>query len=188
LENIVNTTEQNINEAASPETAESIRLREFGPGIELTELNKRFKEQRDIDTQILRSLEGAKRHGEQNIVIACEENLTVNPCKSAKITEGIRLREQQIFDMKLLHLWAWVEEKTEYKPEQVKSFTYRPEFLTKEQRKRNSRAALAHSAPGYCDKNWHNALRLRSGEIVEMPGIVRPIPPGWMPTSVERKL
>lgn len=151
----MNTTEQNINEAASPEH---------------------------------QAIDRVKRHGEQNIVIVCEENLTVNPCKSAKLTKSIRLREQQIFDIRVLQLWAHVDEHTEHKPEQVKSFTYRPEFLTKEQRKRNSRKALAHSAPAYCAKNWHNAIRLRSGEVVEMPGIARPIPPGWMPTSVERKL
>jgi hypothetical protein len=133
------------------------------------------------------AIDRVKRAQEQHIVIACEENLTVNPCK--EITDDlVRLNEQRMFDLRVLQLWLHVDEHTEYKPEQVKSFTFRTEFLTKEQRKRNSREALAHSAPVYCDKNWHNALRLRSGEVVEMPGIVRPIPPGWMPTSVERKL
>jgi hypothetical protein len=151
----VNTTEQNINEAMSPE---------------------------------YQAIDRVKRHGEQNIHRVCEENLTVNPCKSAKITEGIRLREQQVFDVRLLLLWEHVQRLTEYKPEQVKAFTYRPEFLTKEEQKENRSAARLYRKPKYCDKNWHNAIRLRSGEVASMPGIARPIPPGWMPTSVERKL
>lgn len=95
--------------------------------------------------------------------------------------------EQVAFDAEVLRLWARAKE-AGFTPEQVKAFTFRFEYLTNEQKEKNRDALRYRKPPVYCDKNWHNALRLCSGRIVSMPGITRPTPPGWMPTSVERKL
>jgi len=95
-------------------------------------------------------------------------------------------RERQRFDFEVFALWVHAREKTGYTDEQIKTFTFRPEFLTEEEKKANERYFRLHRKPLYCDKNWHNALRLRDECVVAMPGVQRPIPPGWMNSSVEK--
>lgn len=95
-------------------------------------------------------------------------------------------REQQRFDLEVLALWAHAEETTGYTHEQIRTFTFRPEFLTAEEKKADKQHFRLHRKPKYCDKNWHNALRLRDECVVAMPGIQRPIPPCWTNSSVEK--
>jgi hypothetical protein len=86
------------------------------------------------------------------------------------------LRERQRFDLEVLGLWAHALTigKTH---DDIRTFTFRPEFLTDEEAKENKRASIRNRPPVYCSKNWHNCVRLNSGELVSMPGIKRPIPP-----------
>ena len=102
------------------------------------------------------------------------------------VINSIQIKQEQIrFDLEVLALWAHAEKTTGHTHETIKAFTFRPEFLTVEQRIENSHRAVRRSPSAYCDKNWHNALRLRNGDVVRMPGIKRPIPPSWMPTDVK---
>ena len=86
-------------------------------------------------------------------------------------------REQQRFDLEVLALWTHLEKETEYTHEDVRAFTYCPAFHTKEEKAEQRRCQRARVAPKYCDKNWHNAVRLRTGDLVPMPGFKRPTPP-----------
>lgn len=99
--------------------------------------------------------------------------------------ESIEARlEEQKFYCKVLRLWDHLETTTGKTHKDVRSFTFRPEFLTPEEKKENDRARRKHLPPVYCDKNWHNCVRLKSGELMSMPGIARPIPPETMKSSI----
>ena len=97
-----------------------------------------------------------------------------------------RARERQAFDLAVLALWAHAEDTTGMSWEDVKTFTFRPEFLLPEEAKANRRKANVHKPPVYCAKNWHNCLRLKSGDLISMPGISRPTPPEWLETSARK--
>jgi hypothetical protein len=97
-----------------------------------------------------------------------------------------RARERQTFDLAVLALWAHAEDTTGVSWEDVKTFTFRPEYLTKEQDRENKRLSHRHQPPAHCAKNWHNCLRLKSGDLISMPGISRPIPPGWLEASARK--
>jgi hypothetical protein len=97
-----------------------------------------------------------------------------------------KARERQAFDLSVLALWAHAEDTTGMSWEDVKTFTFRPEYLTKEQATENKRRAIRRAPPVYCAKNWHNCLRLKSGDLISMPGISRPIPPGWLEASARK--
>lgn len=98
-----------------------------------------------------------------------------------------RLGEERAFLLKVLGLWEHAKE-AGYTSEEIRAFTFRPEWLTKEQKRENQRRASRRSAPAYCDKNWHNALRLKSGDLVKIPGIARPIPPEWYNSEARARL
>jgi len=88
------------------------------------------------------------------------------------LTKIEALREQQRFDLEVLGLWAHAEEFTGHTHETIRAFTFRPDFLTKEQK----REMRTHPKK-YTDKNWHNAIRLKDETLIPMPGIPRPAPP-----------
>jgi hypothetical protein len=96
--------------------------------------------------------------------------------------------EQQAFDVAVLNLWAHAKTHTGLEAEEVRAFTFRSDFLTKEEQKKNKGAKWTSKPPVYCDKNWHNALRLIDGRLIAMSGIARPIPPAWTPTQLQVKL
>ena len=97
------------------------------------------------------------------------------------LTQLDRACETKQFYIKVLGLWAHLEETTGLTHEDVRAFTFRPEYLTPQQRNANRVAAAVYGKPPvYCDKNWHNCVRLREqhmGDLREIPGIARPIPP-----------
>ena len=96
--------------------------------------------------------------------------------------------QQQAFDVSVLVLWSHAKLHTGLTDEDIRAFTFRPEYLTPEEMVKNKRASFASKPPVYCDKNWHNALRLHDDRVVSMPGILRPIPPSWTPTQLQVKL
>lgn len=102
-------------------------------------------------------------------------------------TMDIRLA-QQAFDIAVLGLWAHAKKTTGHTHETIRAFTFRPEFLTPEQKRENQQAARYRKPPVYCDKNWHNALRLRDETVIGMPGIKRPILPAWFNTEVRKRI
>lgn len=93
--------------------------------------------------------------------------------------------QQRDFDLAVLKLWAHARETTGKTEDDIRAFTFRPEFLTLQQKIENSHAAATKQPPAYCDKNWHNALRLKDESVIAMPGIARPIPPAWMASSAK---
>ena len=97
-----------------------------------------------------------------------------------------QLGESRKFYIKLLRLWAHLEETTGLTHEEVRAFTFRPEHLTKYEKAENYLASRDRRPPVYCEKNWHNCVRLKdTGDIVPMPGIARPIPPEHMASKAE---
>jgi len=99
--------------------------------------------------------------------------------------DGIQKKlQQQSFDVSVLALWSHAKATTGLTEDDIRAFTFRPEFLTPEEAKKNKDAKFATKPPVYCDKNWHNALRLHDESLVPMPGITRPTPPAWIGTSV----
>lgn len=91
--------------------------------------------------------------------------------------------EQRDFDLAVLKLWLHARETTGKTEDDIRAFTFRPEFLTLQEKIENSHAAAKGRPAVYCDKNWHNALRLKDESVIAMPGISRPIPPAWMAAS-----
>jgi len=96
--------------------------------------------------------------------------------------------QQQAFDVAVLNLWAHASAHTRLEADAIHAFTFRPENLTEEEKKKNRLARQCGKPPVYCDKNWHNTLRLKDDRLVWMPGIARPIPPGWTPAEAKAKL
>lgn len=94
--------------------------------------------------------------------------------------------DQQKFDLAVLALWDHAERCTGKTYPEIKAFTFRPEYLTKEQARENRKLKARGSVPRYCHKNWHNCVRLANGDLLGMEGIARPIPPDWMKTGVKK--
>jgi hypothetical protein len=95
---------------------------------------------------------------------------------------------QQSFDLAVLALWEHATEYLDLTPESIRAFTFRPEHLTGEEQKANRSASYASKPPVYCDKNWHNCVRLIDDRLFAIPGIARPIPPEWTPTQLQVRL
>lgn len=95
------------------------------------------------------------------------------------------LTERQRFDIAVLALWAHAKETTGHTHETIRAFTFRKEYLTQEQSRANKVASRQRKPPVYCDKNWHNALRLKNNSVVSMPGVTRPSPPADLPASAK---
>jgi hypothetical protein len=77
--------------------------------------------------------------------------------------------------LQVLGLWGWVAKTLGYTPEQVKAFSFRPEFLTREERRADIRRKNRGIAPLYTQALWHNCVRLHTGELKPMPLIKRPL-------------
>ena len=83
-----------------------------------------------------------------------------------------KLNEERIYLLEVLELWAHAKNDISKEPHEIKAFTFRPEFLTDEQKRENGRKKIR-----YNDKNWHNAVRLHNGKLIKMSGIKRPVKP-----------
>lgn len=64
-----------------------------------------------------------------------------------------------------------------YEPDEVKAFSFRDEFLTKEQKMENRRHYRYQRANPYNGCDWHNCARLTTGELVPIPIVKRPVKP-----------
>lgn len=91
-----------------------------------------------------------------------------------KLEQMDSLLQEKRYWLKVLGLWA-VAKEAGYAPEEIKSFTFRTEFLTKEEKHKGG--ARANRKAKYNGSTHHNAVRLVSGDVVPIPLTERPIPP-----------
>lgn len=113
-----------------------------------------------------------------------EQDINEASCKEV-CDRAIRFNEQQAFDLRVLQLWAHAKA-AGHTAEAIRAFTFRHEYLTDTEKDANRSCWWRARPPAYCDKNWHNALRLHNGDVVAMPGIERPIPPEWLPSLAKK--
>lgn len=97
-----------------------------------------------------------------------------------------RLLEEKQFWLKVLGLWN-VAKEAGYPSEQVKAFTFRDEFLTKEE-KREQRRSRVTGKIKYSGNTHHNALRLVDDSVVQIPLVKRPEPPDHMNCSLKESI
>jgi hypothetical protein len=86
----------------------------------------------------------------------------------ATLRASIKQKEAwRAYYMQVLDLWAHAAE-AGYKADQIKAFSYRPEFL--------DRVLLRGFSKWNREKgdNWHNCVRLHTGELKPIPLIERP--------------
>lgn len=95
-------------------------------------------------------------------------------------------REIWNYNVAVLELWEHVKASLpEDVYKEIKAFTFSEIFLTKEQREENIRYMDAGKRPPYCGHNYHNAVRLNSGDRQEIPLIERPIIPEHVKVSIK---
>ena len=97
-----------------------------------------------------------------------------------------RALEEKAFNMQVLRLWAAARE-AGYPPETVATFTFSDAFLNKELREVNERQKAQRKNPVYSGARYHNAVRLKSGDIAEIELMRRPEPPAHMQVSKQEK-
>ena len=86
---------------------------------------------------------------------------------------------EKAFHIQVSRLWA-AAYKAGYPHEQVKAFSFVPGFLTRYETRDNRQAAKQGKNPPFSDAKYHNAVRLSSGEVVEIPLTPRPQTPPHM--------
>lgn len=67
-----------------------------------------------------------------------------------------------------------------YSPDEVRAFSFRPEFLGKDEKLANRRHRQRHGsykADPYRQDIWHNCVRLTTGELKPIPLVKRPVKP-----------
>ena len=95
-------------------------------------------------------------------------------------------RAEMDFNLSVLRLWEHAQKTIGKDPRDIKAFSFRPEFLSQSEKRQNNIAAAKRKPPVYCDKNWHNCVRLKVGDLLKMPGIKRPIPPSHTPSEAKK--
>jgi hypothetical protein len=101
--------------------------------------------------------------------------MTVN----AKLDSLDMLLAEKQFHLKVLRLWNLVDEVHGKEiREQVRSFGFRDEYLGKKERKEN------FPVRKYSGKTHHNCIRLKNDQLLEIPLVERPEPPGHMKVKV----
>lgn len=95
-----------------------------------------------------------------------------------KLDQLDQLYEERQFWSKVLRLWEHAKEHlNEEQFGSVKAFTFCDKYLDKRKREHNiSKGKNAH----YSGVNYHNAVRLKSGDLQEIPLIERPKMPEGM--------
>ena len=73
--------------------------------------------------------------------------------------------------LEVLSLWA-IAKAAGYEADEIKSCTFRKEFLTKEQKKRGRAAAFPEEP--YNGRDYHNCVRLVNDELKPIPLTKRP--------------
>ena len=74
-----------------------------------------------------------------------------------------------------------------YDHEHIQTFTFSKRFLNMDQVSENHRTIQDGKNPPYSDALYHNAVRLKSGDLAEIPLTRRPEPPAHMKVSTEEK-
>jgi hypothetical protein len=70
----------------------------------------------------------------------------------------------------VLQLW----DACPYPPEEVRAFTWRPEFQPKDKRKRRTPTNNTDWVHGYGPDDYHNCVRMKTGELKPIPLTRRP--------------
>ncbi len=87
-----------------------------------------------------------------------------------------RVRErgrERNYLLDVLAVWD-VAKKAGYDASDVKAFSFRPEFLTASERRENQRHRTYKQRDKYVDADWHNCVRLNTGELKQIPRTKRP--------------
>ncbi len=85
-----------------------------------------------------------------------------------------RIRErgsERNYLLDVLAVWD-VAKKAGYGPSDVKAFSFRSEFLSLSDRRKHQKLSLCARQQAGAD--WHNCVRLNSGELKEIPLTKRP--------------
>lgn len=88
--------------------------------------------------------------------------------------EAAKAEQQYLLDC--LKVWDAAKQ-AGYEPDEVKAFSFRDEFLTKDQKAENRRHGRYQRAHPYNGYDWHNCARLTNGELVPIPIVKRPVKP-----------
>jgi hypothetical protein len=97
-----------------------------------------------------------------------------------------RAIEEKMHLVGVLRLWDAVKE-AGYSSDEVVTFSFLSAFLNKEQRAVNKTALAARKNPPYSDSKYHNCVRLKSGDMAEIPLTPRPYTPSSMKVSIKEK-
>lgn len=90
------------------------------------------------------------------------------------------LLAEKRFWIKVAGVWAHVAKYLgRDTQEEVRSFTFRPTYLTEEEKQMNPVPTAA---------THHNAVRLKNGIMMEIPLIEKPVIPPWMNVTLKGKL
>jgi hypothetical protein len=94
---------------------------------------------------------------------------------------------KEVFEMLVGILYDRADVCCNLKPEEVHSFLFVQSWLTNEQLARNQEDIREGRPPRYSFKTWHNAVRSKKDELIEMnPGCPRPLPPADLPVEVKK--
>ncbi len=83
-----------------------------------------------------------------------------------------KLKEQAHL-LGVLKVWQAAKD-SGYHPDRIKAFTFREDFLDADQTRANVKAGLRHQMKPYTADKYHNAARLRTGELVPINLVERP--------------
>jgi hypothetical protein len=97
----------------------------------------------------------------------------------------LELLDRKRYWMQLACLWRHVEDTLELKPREIRTFLFDPNYLSVTQKAANAAAKAAGKNSLYTEAGWHNCVRLRNNDIIQMPIFPRPVPPDSMPVSTE---
>lgn len=85
-----------------------------------------------------------------------------------------KLEQERQYLLDCLKVWA-VAKASGYSSDIVKAFSFREEFLTKDQKKINRRASIQRRSKPYNGSNYHNCVRLKTGELKPIALVKIPI-------------
>lgn len=104
-----------------------------------------------------------------------------------KLDQLDELLEEKKYRLNVLRLWRHAENNLDREVyNQIRSFTFCDGFLGKEKREINNVYMNAGMAAPYCGLNYHNAVRLNSGDLQEIPFIERPEIPTSIKTNIKK--
>jgi hypothetical protein len=93
--------------------------------------------------------------------------------------------EEKAFHVSVMRLWNGASA-AGYPHPTVKTFTFSDAFLSQEHRNENEARRKQSKPPTYSGITHHNAVRLVSGDLAEIPIVPRPEPPCHMKVGVRK--